>query len=130
MLNWVGPLWLCNEEVHRVPARVAGVYLLHSFSSEFGGYPVFYVGQTIDLRRRLLEHLSIRTAKLSIAAMQRVSRCYFSAAPLERPEMRLAVEAGLITALRSPCNEHVPAGHALIPNLPPLRLTSNLQIRE
>src|SRR5688572_11079174 len=56
LLSWVGPLILCPTELRRIPYGVAGVYLLHVRAIAHGGYPVFYVGKSDDLRRRLEEH--------------------------------------------------------------------------
>src|SRR6185437_11000981 len=77
MLDWVGPLLLCRDEIERVPRDVAGVYLLHSFAPEFGGYPIFCAGQTSDIRRRLLEHLVRTTTKCDIVALRRLTQPYF-----------------------------------------------------
>jgi hypothetical protein len=121
-LAWVGPLLLCRSEVERVPPAIPGVYLLHLYSHEFGGYPVFYAGQSLDLRRRLSEHLGDRTTKAVIAAVRASGSAYFSAAPVMETQMLSRIETSLISALRPPCNEVVPAVAPLLVNLPPLFL--------
>jgi hypothetical protein len=122
MLDWVGPLLLCREEVERVPDDVAGVYLLHSFAPDFGGYPIFYAGQTSDIRRRLLEHLGRSTTKRDIVALRRRAQPYFSAAPIASTTLRFAVETGLIAALRPVANTQQPSARPVLPNLPPMFL--------
>ena len=81
-LPWVGPLLLCQPEVMGIPRGIPGVYLLHSFAPAVGGYPVFYVGRSHDLRQRLLQHLDDSRAKLSIRVTRKAGRAYFSAAPV------------------------------------------------
>ena len=112
---------LSQAEVDRIPAAVAGVYLLHQFAPMIGAYPVFYAGKTCDLHRRLLEHLSDAKAKLSIWALRTGTQAYFSAAtvPIELVDH---VEAGLIRGLAPPCNDAVPAAPPVFINLPPLRI--------
>src|SRR5690348_2507371 len=103
-LDWVGPLLLTPREVARVPAGVPGVYLLHSYSADHGGYATFYAGKSFDLRRRLRQHLGRRTTKVSIRAARELAPAYWSAAPvLDEAEMA-AVEASLIASLRPICN--------------------------
>src|SRR5437660_8938910 len=120
-LDWVGPLVLCRQEVYRVPAGISGVYILQALAARGGGYPVFYVGQSEDLRRRLTEHLNWRMAKPLITAMRTIEDCYFSAAPVGTADLA-GVEAALIRLLRPPCNQQTPLCSLQISNLPPLRL--------
>lgn len=122
-LSWVGPLLLCSVEVHRIPHTIAGVYLLQAFAPRLGGYPVVYVGSSIDLRRRLDEHLSVRKAKPAVQAVKSLERVYFSAAPVELPSLLRNVEAGLILALRPICNATIPAAVPVLVNLPRLSVS-------
>jgi excinuclease UvrABC nuclease subunit len=122
-LDWVGPLLLCPREVRRIPVRISGVYLLHAFAERIGGYPVFYVGQSHDLRRRLSEHLNWRMAKPRITAMRAIEESYFSAAPVAVGELA-GIEAALIRVLRPPCNRQMPFCFPRFSNLPPLRLNT------
>ena len=122
-LSWIGPLLLCTEEVHRLPSGIPGVYLLHVFAPRLGGYPVVYAGSSLDLRRRLDEHLSSRKAKAAVQAVRLLERAYFSAAPVEFPHLLRNVEAGLILALQPICNTTVPAAIPVLVNLPPLSLS-------
>lgn len=122
MLDWVGPLVMCRSEVDRIPDSIPGIYLLHAFAPAWGGYPVFYAGQTDDLRRRLREHLSDRSAKPLVTALRRLERPYFSAAPVLDPIERLRFEAGLIAALGPVANDVRPRIAPLFPDLPPLTL--------
>src|SRR5256885_9765537 len=99
-LQWVGPLLLVDAEVSRVPPGVPGIYLLHLFALDRGGYPVLYAGKSADLRRRLADHLATARAKLLICAAHRGVRIYFSAAPVQRAVLRDRIESGLVRALQ------------------------------
>jgi hypothetical protein len=96
------------------------VYLLHAFAPDVGGYPVFYVGQSHDLRRRLLEHLGSRTTKPAVRAVRELERTYFSAAPVASRSLLDQVEAGLILMLQPICNAQDPAVEPVLVSLPPL----------
>jgi excinuclease UvrABC nuclease subunit len=122
-LGWVGPLVLCLQEVDRVPAGISGVYLLQAFAPRIGGYPVFYVGKSENLHRRLNEHLHWRLTKPLITSIRALEECYFSAAPVAVSDLA-GVEAALIRLLRPPCNQQTPLSSPQISNLPPLRLNT------
>lgn len=120
-LNWVGPLILCEAELRRIPPGVAGVYLLQAFVAAVGGYPILYVGQSADLRRRLGEHLgTVRAGRRRPLA----TTTYFSAAPVLGVGLRHRVEAGLIQMLDPDRNRQVPCAHPVFVNLPPLHVFS------
>lgn len=121
ILDWVGPLLFCDEEVLRVPSAVPGIYLLHTFNQYKGYYPPVYVGQTRDILKRLTQHLCVKST--DIGPLRRSFRLYFTAAPVLDPDARRHFEAGLITALRPVCNRQVPKVRPLFPNLPPLTVT-------
>ena len=122
-LDWVGPMLLCNEEVSRIPDGIGGVYMLHSFSCAYGGYPVFYAGRTCDIRRRLLEHNAHPRAKASIRYIQEIDTTYFSAAPVGTA-LSYRVESFLIRLLDPICNDQVPVAPPLFSNLPPMAVPS------
>jgi hypothetical protein len=119
-LRWVGPLSLTVREVSRVPEGIPGVYLLHVVAVSRGGYATFYVGKSLDLRRRLREHLSNRGTKPSIRAAREIDRALWSAAPVLDTSLMSSVEAGLIRALAPICNAQRPAVPPAFVNLPPL----------
>ncbi len=117
---WVGPMRFCRTEVDRVPASVPGVYLLHAYAPQFGGYPVFYVGKSTDLHRRLCEHLEGKRTKAVIARIRRSTAAYFSAAAVYQHVLLDPLESGLISLLRPPCNDQIPTARPLFVKLPPL----------
>jgi hypothetical protein len=123
-LNWVGPLLLENEEVMRVPPSIPGIYMLHAFAPEFGGYATFYIGKSCNIRRRLLQHLGDRTTKMVIRAARELDTSHWSAAPVVDPSLLARIEAGLIITLGPICNQQVPHANPVRVNLPPLSLRS------
>jgi len=125
-LSWVGPLLLNPAEVARIPCGIPGVYLLHAFAPELGGYPVWYAGRSRDLRRRLSEHLGDRTAKIAVRAARELDRAYWSAAPVMDPSLLAPVEAALINALRPICNDQIPPAEPVLVNLPPLSFRTTI----
>lgn len=125
-LDWVGPLLLSAEEVRRVPGGIPGIYMLHSIVPSYGSYATFYVGRASDIRRRLGQHMTVRSAKALISAVQLTHRCFWSAAPVEDERLLGAVESGLIRILRPICNSQVPKQCPVLVNLPPLQLMQSL----
>lgn len=121
-LDWVGPLHLCADEVARVPQGVPGIYMLHALAGHLGGYATFYVGKTVDIRRRLQQHLGKRTTKLAIRAAREIDSAYWSAAPVEDAPLLACIESGLIRILQPICNTQVPNSKPVLVNLPPLSL--------
>jgi len=120
-LDWVGPMVLCNEELGRIPRRVPGIYIIHSFDSTRGIYPAIYVGKSQDLRLRLLQHLRCYSSTSpDIVVLRSRFRTYFSAAPLVSASERDGAESALIQIFRPRANRQVPRTLTLIPNLPPM----------
>ena len=125
-LYWHGPFALCLEELPRVPAALAGVYLLSAFTPLRPSVTPFYVGQSTDLRRRLGEHLSgHRTFARHLRSRLPT---YFSAAAVADRTLRTAAEAALIGHLRPVGNEVVPHGLRITVSLPALALLAPLSL--
>jgi hypothetical protein len=114
---------LIEAEVRRIPSGTSGIYALHHYWPQRGVYPIFYVGQTRDLRRRLWEHTRIRSAKPIITAARTLGRSYFSAAPVPPSALDL-IESALIRELRPICNGLIRSGPRAVINLPPMFFTS------
>jgi excinuclease UvrABC nuclease subunit len=123
LLDWVGPLVLCAEEVSRVPEGIPGVYLLHSFDRFRGLYPALYVGKAGDLQVRLFQHLQTGSTSPDVRAVRSWTRMYFSAAPVLAVPVRNGIEAGLIRMLRPAFNRQVPRAVPIFTTLPPMVLT-------
>lgn len=118
-LEWVGPLVLCFEEISRIPAATAGVYLVHKFYSRVGCYLPLYAGRSNDLRRRLMQHSHTNCTNPELRSIRLGEMLHFSAAPVLDQPLEV-VEASLIQTLRPPFNRQIPAGSFFRVNLPPL----------
>lgn len=112
---------MAREEVCRIPPGIPGVYLLHAYAPAFGGYPVFYVGSSMNIRRRLNEHL-VAKARPDIRMITALESVYFSAAPVLPTDLIPGIEAALIEALRPICNYSIPVATLIFVNLPPMSL--------
>jgi excinuclease UvrABC nuclease subunit len=110
---------LCDEELGRVPAKVAGVYMLQSFSPEHGIYAVLYAGKAADLLARLTQHLRSVTTAPEVRLARGRLRLFFSAAPVLDDALRSAIEAGLIVRFRPPFNRQIPRTAPVAASLPP-----------
>jgi excinuclease UvrABC nuclease subunit len=120
-LEWVGPLLCIAEEVERIPRGITGIYMLQHFDSASAAYPIFYVGKSADLRRRLFQHGQVAQRKPAARIAAPWGQVYFCAAPVP---LRLLdhVEAGLIQMLRPVLNDLVPSMAPIHVNLPLMRL--------
>lgn len=114
---------LCASEVDRIPPGVSGVYLLQVFSPRVGGYPVFYTGRSVDLRRRLREHMTGLKCKRCVRRIRARERTYFSAAPVQAP-LAAGVETGLVHLLRPLCNGQIPKAGPIVAGLPPMAVVN------
>ena len=116
-LAWLGPVHLTVAEVSTVPHELPGVYLLQHFSARSGTHVVFYVGQSLDLRRRLGEQMS-PAASRGVRVFSALRPTFFSAAYV-LPLALDSVERSLIRLLRPPANELAPLPVTFcLPSLP------------
>lgn len=92
-----------NVETVRLYAPVtAGVYVLayqHGLAAS-----IFYVGQSDDLERRLLEHLYISEVDTCIRTTVRNRNCYFQFMNVPLQIERNRIEQELIARLSPACN--------------------------
>ena len=118
IIDWVGPLVLCEEEISRIPPEIPGIYMLHSFNPHRGRYTAIYVGKTGDLTRRLIQHMETQSTSPDVRLLRLSLQMYFTAAPVFERTERDSIEAGLIRLLRPACNRQVPRVSPVYPNLP------------
>lgn len=118
-LSWFGPYRLCATEIDILPAPMLGVYVLQLFAG-FAGYPVFYVGKSGDIQRRLRQHADDDQAKRIIRTVRLTGSAYFSVLPLASVAQLAGVEAGLVWMLRPPCNDQLPQARPIFVPPPPV----------
>lgn len=109
-----------------MPKGIPGVYLLHALAPRFGAYVTFYAGKSLDLRRRLTQHLGERSTKPLIRAARELDDSYWSAAPVLNASLLPLIESALVRLLSPVCNYQVPTAEPLVVNLPPLFLATAL----
>jgi hypothetical protein len=97
------------------------VYLIQTFSLQYGIYAVLYAGKTADLLARLTQHLQSATTAPEVQIARRKQRLFFSAAPVLDDVLRTGIEAGLIVRFRPPFNRQIPTAAPVLASLPPLR---------
>jgi hypothetical protein len=119
-LFWSGPNVFDREAIDAVPYDLAGVYVLSAFTPMRPTLVPFYVGQSSQLGRRLLEH---RYGGQSFARHLRSQlSTYFCVAVVSDRAIRLAAEAALIRHLRPAGNDQIPCAPAIAVNSPPISL--------
>ena len=102
-----------NEEnvKYNVPPALEGIYRL--LIAQEGGYGAFYVGQTDNLQRRLLEHLSDEEENDCIKNGLKDTTAYFRFALLDGENDRLCAESYMyrhydVDGNGPPCNKKEP----------------------
>jgi len=102
MSNWSGRYRYNNTNVNRYAPSNGGVYrLIHNENEKF--YP-FYIGQSNDLKRRLLEHLSSSEPDVCIKRHLRDYTCYFRFIEIASQSERDRVERQQIEEYNPACN--------------------------
>ncbi len=105
--NWSERLGLSKENVERSVRPEAGVYRLVEQHDD-GQYYVFYAGQAVDLRSRLLQHMGASEANTCIREKVRASVCAFRVAYLSTQAERDAEEHVVIHEYEPACNKQQP----------------------
>jgi len=126
-MAWLGPLAFNRRHLDLLPRELPGVYLLQHIAIKSGAFPVFYVGQSRDLHRRLAEHQASVIG--GVGFFRGLRAAYFSAAHV-RPHQLDDVERSLIQLLRPPANDRAPSPRQfLLPTFPPRRIPRPEQLQ-
>jgi len=109
-VTWSSRITYNEENVKYNVQKKPGIYRL--LRAQESGYGVFYVGQTDNLQRRLLEHLSSEEENPCIKKELKYT-AYFRFALLEAEKDRLCAESYLyrefdVDGNGPPCNEQKP----------------------
>ncbi len=113
MENWK-LIWTKLTAVSETAAKaigdnLAGVYRL-SYLADDGSYYIFYVGQSEDIKKRLLEHLSSNEKNVCIKNYLTTKKCFFRYAKITKAYIRDAAEKQMYKQYEPSCNEKEPAG--------------------
>lgn len=113
MENWK-LIWTKLSVVSEIAAKaiddnLAGVYRL-SYLADDGSYYIFYVGQSEDIKKRLLEHLSSNEKNVCIKNYLTTKKCFFRYAKVTKVYIRDAAEKQMYKQYEPSCNEKEPDG--------------------
>ena len=99
-----------------VPRR-SGIYLL-LVKPKNSSLKVFYVGQTMDLKKRLLQHLSPDEQNSCIKNRKDEFICGYTITEITYQSDRDRIEKFLFDYYEPECNEYDPGGNPIEVNLP------------
>ena len=102
MSSWSSRYSYTEEKVKKNTTSAGGVYRLSYKRGD--SYYVFYVGQTDDLQRRLLEHLAKAESDKCIKKYLQDHSCYFRYLKESSESKRLKIEQDLIKEYKPKCN--------------------------
>ena len=108
-LTWTKLAPLKTETVSTIPDSTPSVYRL-SYKDEDGSFYVFYVGQAIDIKTRLLQHLSPAEENVCIRNFISTKECFFRYAQISEDYVRAAIEKQAYSHYHPTCNTKVPEG--------------------
>lgn len=102
MANWSNLYPYTEENIKKYAPPTGGVYRL-SYKKN-GSYYVFYIGQSNNLERRLLEHLGPSETDSCIKRHLRDYDCFFRFIEISSLDERNRVERNQIDEYDPPCN--------------------------
>lgn len=109
ILTWTKLAPLNQQTVDNLDDNLPGVYRL-SYKADDDNYYVFYVGQSEDIKKRLLRHLSIYEENDRIKEYLRTKQCFFRLARITRGYLRDATEKAVYREYKPKCNYQEPDG--------------------
>ncbi len=97
------------EDASSLNSDIPGVYRL-SYRHEDGNFYVFYVGQSEDIRERLLQHQDPAETNPGIKAYISSKKCYFRYARITQAHVRNGIERQVYKYYHPECNTAIPPG--------------------
>lgn len=107
-LDWSRLTELNDTNVKSIPDKLPGIYRLSHKRDD--KYYVFYVGQSDNIRKRLLEHLSSSESNEGIKHYIAEKKCYFRYAKVEKEDVRKAAKRQMYKLYEPSWNEAMPDG--------------------
>jgi excinuclease UvrABC nuclease subunit len=108
-LTWTGLIPLNETSIEEIPENLPGVYRL-SYKDTDGNYYVFYVGQSENIKKRLLEHISNSESNVCMRNYINSKECIFRYAKVNNDYVRNAAEKQMYKHYEPTCNEKEPEG--------------------
>lgn len=109
-LTWTRLTGLSKSSVEALANNLPGVYRLSYKKAEDGNYYIFYIGQSEDIKQRLLEHLSLGEENVCIRNYIASKDCFFRYAKITQSYIRDAAERQVYKQYEPSCNEKEPKG--------------------
>ena len=97
------------DEVSGLKDSISGVYRL-SYLHDNGNYYVFYVGQSEDIKSRLLKHMGNDELNARLKVFLKSQKCFFRYAKITQEYVRSAVERQAYKYYQPECNQVEPSG--------------------
>ena len=108
-LTWTKLVSFDKESIESLPNDLPGVYRL-SYEADNGERYVFYVGQSENIKDRLLEHLSSDEENVCIKNYLSTKECFFRYAEISEASIRSATERQAYKHYEPVCNDKKPEG--------------------
>lgn len=108
-LTWTRLAAASEININAIGEDLAGVYRL-SYLADNGDYYVFYVGQSENIKKRLLEHLSSKEENVCMRNYLTTKKCFFRYAKVTKSYIRDAAEKQMYKRYEPSCNELEPTG--------------------
>lgn len=116
MLNWQGfATYNASTVIKNIPSR-SGVYIIWEKQTT-GGWKCLYVGQSLDLKERLLAHLSSEEPNINLKNIISKYVCGFSFAEVPQQSLLNGIERYLYEQYKPQCNSVQPQGYPYPVNL-------------
>ncbi|MCK4592107.1 GIY-YIG nuclease family protein [Candidatus Parcubacteria bacterium] len=109
-LTWTKLTKLNEDSIKSLLDNLPGVYRLSYYKKEDENYYVFYIGQSKDIRKRFLEHLSENEENVCIKNFLTTKKCFFRYAKITKDYIRDAAECQMYKHYVPPCNSIEPEG--------------------
>lgn len=108
-LTWTKLSSLDEASIKKLPDKLAGVYRL-SYKADDGEYYVFYIDQSEDIKKMLLQHLSDAEDNVCVSNYLAKKDCYFRYAIITKSDIRNAAEKQMYKQYEPVCNDKEPEG--------------------
>ena len=109
VISWTKLKELKQTEIDTLSGGFAGAYRL-SYQHDDGNIYVFYLGQSNDIKTRLIKHISNDEDNICVKNFVSTKKCYFRYAEIPQDDVRKATLRLMYKKYAPPCIEKMPEG--------------------
>lgn len=109
-LTWTKLTEFNKDSIESLLDDLPGVYRLSYYKEDDKNYYVFYIGQSKDIKKRFLEHLSENGENICIKNFLATEKCFFKYAKITKDYIRNAAERQMYKHYVPSCNSIEPEG--------------------